>query len=90
MAFVAPLSGMSDCLGKRSSPEAVHVLRVPFCKEVRTEISAEDLIWWAHFRLQDIKKQRERRKIEAEKGRQEKEEETWKHENPHLFGGGFS
>ena len=53
-------------------------------------IYAEDLIWWAIFRLQEIKKQRERRKTKAEKGKQKKEEETWRHENPHLFGGFYS
>ena len=37
------------------------------------------------FWLQDIKKQRERRKTKAAKGRQEKEEESWKHEKPHRF-----
>ena len=53
-------------------------------------IYAEDLIWWAIFRLQAIKKLRERRKTKTEKGRLENKEETWKYENPHLFGGGFS
>ena len=41
------------------------------------------------FRLQDIKKQRERRKTKTEKGRQEKEEETWKHEKKSFLVGGF-
>ena len=43
-------------------------------------IHAEDLIWWAIFWLQNIKKQRERRKTKAEEGRQKKEEETCRHE----------
>ena len=29
----------------------------------------------------------ERRKTKAEKGRQKKEDETWRHENSHFFGG---
>ena len=52
-------------------------------------IYAKDLIWWADFRLQDVEKQRERRKTEAKKGRKKKEEKTWKHENPHVFVGVF-
>ena len=39
---------------------------------------AEDLIWWADFRRQDVEKQRERRKTKAEEGGQKKEDETWK------------
>ena len=34
------------------------------------------------FRLQDVEKQRERRKTKAKKGRKKKEEKTWKHEAP--------
>ena len=47
--------------------------------------NAEDLIWWADFRLQDIQKQRGRRKTKAKEGRQKEEEETWKHEKPPPF-----
>ena len=41
------------------------------------------------FRLQDVEKQRERRKTKAKKGRKMKEEKTWKHENPPQICGGF-
>ena len=51
---------------------------------------AKDLIWWADFRLQDVEKQRERRKTKAKKGRKNKEKETWKHEKLPPFCGGFS
>ena len=37
------------------------------------------------FWLQDIKKQRERRKTKAEEGRQKKEEDTWRHLKNRLF-----
>ena len=40
--------------------------------------------------LENVKKKRERRKTKAEKGKDKKEEETLKHENPHLLGGGVS
>ena len=43
-----------------------------------------------HFKHENVKEQRERRKTMAEKGKDKKEEETLKHENPHLFGGGVS
>ena len=42
--------------------------------------NAEDLIWWANVWASRYQKQRERRKTKAEKGRQEKEEKTWKNE----------
>ena len=29
------------------------------------------------------------KETKAEEGRQKKEDETWRHENSHLFGGGF-
>ena len=37
-----------------------------------------------------VSKSRGREGKLGRKSRQEKEEETWKHENPLLFGGGFS
>ena len=37
------------------------------------------------LRLEDIKKQSERRKTVTEEGRQKKEEETWKHEKNTLL-----
>ena len=49
-----------------------------------TEKYAKDLIWWADFRLQDVERQRERRKTRAKEDRKKKEEETWKHEKPTL------
>ena len=39
------------------------------------------------FGLQDINKQKDRSKTKAEEGRQKREEETRKHENPNPFGG---
>ena len=46
--------------------------------------------WVGHFRLENVKNQRERRKT-AEKGKDEKEQETLKHEKPPPFlGGGLS
>ena len=50
---------------------------------------ARDPTWWVPFRLQDVEKQRERRKTKAKKGRNKKEEKTGKHENPHKFVGVF-
>ena len=41
------------------------------------------------FRLENVKKQRERRKTKAEKGKNKKEEETLKHAKPHLDVGAF-
>ena len=52
-------------------------------KDLHGMVLAEDLIWWAIFRLQDIKKQWERRKTKGEKGKQKKEEKTWRHEKKH-------
>ena len=37
------------------------------------------------FRLQDVEKQRERKKTKAKKGRKKKEEKTWKHEKKNTF-----
>ena len=37
------------------------------------------------FRLQDIKRQRKRRKTKAEEGRRKKEEGTWKHDKRTPF-----
>ena len=51
---------------------------------------AEDLICRANVRLQDINKQRERKKTKAKEGRQKKDEKTWKHEKAPPFWWGFS
>ena len=45
---------------------------------------------WAIFRPENYKEHREGRKTRADKGKDKKEEETLKHENPHLLGGGVS
>ena len=42
------------------------------------------------FRLQDVEKQRERRKTKAKKGRKKKEEKLGTMKNPHKFVGFFS
>ena len=53
---------------------------------------AKDLIWWGRCWLQDVEKQRERRKTKAKEGRKKKEEETRKQQKKkHTFlVGGFS
>ena len=40
---------------------------------------------WAIFRAENVKEQRERRKTMADKGKDKKEEETLKYENPPPF-----
>ena len=48
-------------------------------------IIASNPIGWAIFRGENVKEQREKRKTMAEKGKDEKEEETLKHEKPPPF-----
>ena len=54
------------------------------CKNRVLPQIAKDLILWANFGLQDVEKQRERRKTKAKEGRKKKEE-TWRHEKPLPF-----
>ena len=57
---------------------------------LRREGFAYNLIQWATFRLQKVKKQRERWKNKARKGKDEKEDKTLKREKPpHLVRGFF-
>ena len=48
---------------------------------------SKDLIWWADFRLQDVEKQRVRRKTKAKKGRKMKKKKLGNMKNPHVFVG---
>ena len=56
---------------------------------VPVDIFAYSLVRWATFRLQKVKKQRERWKTKARKGKDEKENKTSKHEPPPPSEGGF-
>ena len=50
---------------------------------------AKDLIWWADLRLQDVEKQRERRKTKAKKAERRKKKKLGNMKNPHVFVGVF-
>ena len=57
---------------------------------VTVGVFAYNLIWWATFRLQKVKKQRERWTTKARKGKDEKEDKTLKREKPPHQVWGFS
>ena len=48
---------------------------------------AKDLIWWADFRLQDVEKQRERRKTKAKKAERIKKKKLGNMKTPQICGG---
>ena len=54
---------------------------------ITSENDAYNLIEWATFRLQNVKKRRERQKTKAREGEDEKEDETLKHGKPHIMRG---
>ena len=52
-------------------------------------IYAKDLIWWADFRLQDVEKQRERRKTKAKKAERRKKKKLGNMKTPTFLWGFF-
>ena len=85
----ALLPGSWQCVNSKKSSLPNFKRNLKIQREAQRRKNAKDLIWWADFRLQDVEKQRDRRKTKAKEGRKKEEEETWRHENPHLFGGVF-